>query len=150
MATGDISELTSQILTENVANLVNKGPMAELIAGLELLHYLTPNIKHELYYWVKMSRNSQAEVDYITNYKTKVLPIEVKAGVQGGMKSLWAFMKEKELSIAVRCSLENFSVLNYEDNSDNTTRIVQICPLYAISQLSRLLDKHDMDFNSPK
>ena len=147
MATGDISELTSQILTENVANLVNKGPMAELIAGLELLHYLTPNIKHELYYWVKMSRNSQAEVDYITNYKTKVLPIEVKAGVQGGMKSLWAFMKEKELSIAVRCSLENFSVLNYEDNSDNTTRKVQICPLYAISQLSRLLDKHDMDFN---
>ena len=133
-----------------VANLVNKGPMAELIAGLELLNYLTPNIKHELYYWVKMSRNSQAEVDYITNYKTKVLPIEVKAGVQGGMKSLWAFMKEKELSIAVRCSLENFSVLNYEDNSDNTTRIVQICPLYAISQLSRLLDKHDMDFNSPK
>lgn len=150
MATGDISELTSQILTENVANLVNKGPMAELIAGLELLHYLTPNIKHELYYWVKMSRNSQAEVDYITNYKTKVLPIEVKAGVQGGMKSLWAFMKEKKLSIAVRCSLENFSVLNYEYNSDNTTRKVQICPLYAISQLSRLLDKHDMDFNSPK
>ena len=32
-------------------DLVNKDPMAEMQAGLELLHYRTPNLRHELFYW---------------------------------------------------------------------------------------------------
>jgi hypothetical protein len=28
-------------------------------------------------------------VDYVLPSKTNILPLEVKAGVQGGMKSLW-------------------------------------------------------------
>lgn len=94
MTTGDISELTEQILTSDITDLVNKGPMAEMIAGLELLHYRTPNIRHDLYYWTRQAKNAQAEVDYISSYRQAVLPIEVKAGVQGGMKSLWIFMRE--------------------------------------------------------
>ncbi|MGN1253146.1 MAG: ATP-binding protein, partial [Prevotella sp.] len=35
MTTGDISELTEHILTSDISDLVNKGPMAEMIAGLE-------------------------------------------------------------------------------------------------------------------
>ena len=115
MTTGDITELTTHILTDEVADLVNKGPMAEMLAGLELLRYRTPNIRHDLYYWVRQSKNSLSEVDYLTTYKSTVLPIEVKAGTQGGMKSLWNFMGEKNLDRAVRCSLENFGAFDYTD-----------------------------------
>ena len=140
MATGDISELTEQILTSDVASLVNKGPMAEMLAGLELLHYRTPNIRHEMYYWQRQAKNSQAEVDYITSYRQTVLPIEVKAETQGGMKSLWIFMREKKLQNALRCSLENFGAFDYEDNeTGGEVRHIQICPLYAISQMDDLL-----------
>ena len=67
----------------------------------------------------------------------KVLPIEIKAGTQGGMKSLWIFMREKHLNNAVRCSLENFGAFDYIDHDDdNAIRHVDICPLYALSQLS--------------
>ncbi len=114
--------------------------MAEMIAGLELLHYRTPNIRHDLYYWTRQAKNAQAEVDYISSYRHTVLPIEVKAGVQGGMKSLWIFMREKRLTNAVRCSLENFGAFDYEDNQDGgAKRHVLVCPLYAISQLEALL-----------
>lgn len=140
MTTGDISELMEHILTSDVSDLANKGPMAETIAGLELLHYRTPNIRHELYYWQRQAKNSQAEVDYISSYRQTVLPIEVKAGTQGGMKSLWMFMREKKLTSAVRCSLENFGTFDYEDKEEGgAIRHVQICPLYAISQLEALL-----------
>lgn len=140
MTTGDISELTEHILTSDVSDLVNKGPMAEMLAGLELLHYLTPNIRHEIYYWQRQAKNSQAEVDYISSYRQTVLPIEVKADKQGGMKSLWIFMREKELTNAVRCSLENFGAFDYVDQeAHGAIRHVQICPLYAISQLESLL-----------
>ena len=140
MTTGDISELTAQILTNNVTDLVNKGPMAEMLAGLEMLHYRTPNIRHELYYWQRQAKNSQAEVDYLSSYRQTVLPIEVKSETQGGMKSLWRFMREKKLVNAIRCSLENFGTFDYSDlESNGAVRHVQICPLYAISQMEGLL-----------
>ena len=52
------------------------------------------------------------------------------------MKSLWMFMREKHLTEAVRCSLENFGSFEYIDKEDNNAvRHVRICPLYAISSL---------------
>lgn len=77
---------------------------------------------------------------YVVQHRARVLPVEVKAGVQGGMKSLWLFMREKGLLQAVRCSLENFGAMDYVDaEANNANRRVIICPLYALSQLNRLL-----------
>ena len=135
MTMGDTSAITAQILTATAADLVNKGPMAEMLAGLELLHYLTPNLHHDLYYWVRQAKNSTAEIDYLLSRDMKVLPFEVKAGVQGGMKSLWDFMREKKLEQAVRCSLENFGKFDYVDaEAEGAVRHVEVYPLYALSQ----------------
>ena len=89
-----------------------------------------------MFYWTRQTKNSLAEIDYLTVQDMHVLLIEVKAGTQGGMKSLWIFMREKHLTEAVRCSLENFGSLEYIDKEDNNAvRHVRICPLYAISSL---------------
>lgn len=136
MTLGDITTMTTQILTASVTDLVNKGSVAEMLAGLELLHYLSPNFHHELFYWMRQARNATAEVDYVLPHNMQVLPVEVKAGVQGGMKSLWDFMRDKNLTQAVRCSLENFGQFDYVDSKNgNIIRHVTIVPLYAVSQL---------------
>lgn len=143
MAEGDITPLVSQILTAAPSELVNKGPLAEMIAGLEMLHNQTPNLRHELYYWQRQAKSSLAEIDYVACFRQKVLPIEVKAGTQGGMKSLWLFMREKKLSLAVRSSLENFGAFDYADpQAEGTVRRVIVCPLFAMSQITRLLEAH--------
>lgn len=140
MTFGDVSEITSHILTATNVDLVNKGAIAEMFCGLEYLHYLSPNIRNEQYYWVREEKNSLAEIDYLLPLQSKIVPMEVKAGVQGGMKSLWEFMRVKKLSKAIRCSLENFGSFDYTDTKDhNAIRHVTICPLYAISQLHRLI-----------
>lgn len=136
MSLGDISEIVSQIFTASASDLVNKGPLAEMIAGLEILRYKTPNMRHELYYWNRMQKNSQSEVDYVDARGAQVTPIEIKAGTQGGMKSLWIMMREKKLFSAFRSSLENFGTLEYTDAEDNgAVRHVDIIPLYALSQM---------------
>ena len=141
MTLGDISAITTQILTASAADLVNKGTVAEMLAGLELLHYRTPNLKHELYYWVRQAKNSTAEVDYLLPHDMKVLPFEVKAGVQGGMKSLWNFMLEKKLTEAIRCSLENFGQFDYiDERAGNIGRHVTIIPLYALNPATFLCE----------
>lgn len=137
--TGDTSELTAQILTHSTTDLVNKGALTEMIAGLELLRYRTPNMRHELFYWVRKAKNAQAEVDYLATYQSEVLPIEVKAGTQGGMKSLWQFMREKKLKNAIRASLENFDVFTYTDTEEEAIRTVWVCPLFALSQINKVI-----------
>lgn len=67
------------------------------------------------------------------------MPIEVKAGIQGGMKSLWQFMREKKLKNAIRASLENFDVFTYTDTEEEATRTVWVCPLFALSQINKVI-----------
>ena len=79
---------------------------------------------------------SQAEVDYVVSHGGKVLPIEVKASTQGGMQSLWIFLRSHKLCDAVRTSLENFGQLYYYDKTaDDAERHVEIIPFYALSNL---------------
>ena len=58
LAIGNIKSMTVHILTSSVADLVNKGPIAELITGLEMIRYQSPNVRHELYYWQRTAKNS--------------------------------------------------------------------------------------------
>lgn len=99
--------LTELIITGTPHDLVNKGGITEMVAGLEMARYREPIQRPRLFYWEKIGK-SIAEVDYLTNSHATVLPVEIKAGTQGGMKSLWMFMREKRLTDAIRCSLENF------------------------------------------
>ena len=85
---------------------------------------------------------STAEVDYVLSNGTNILPFEVKAGVQGGMKSLWDYMRERKLSQAIRCSLENFGEFDYvDDKAEGAVRHVRIFPLYAINVFHKLSER---------
>lgn len=65
----------------------------------------------------------------------KVMPIEVKSGVSGKMKSLRLFMQKKNITSAIRASLENFGKLTVKDETNGEERQISILPLYAISNL---------------
>lgn len=124
----------SEVLNATDVELVNKGALSEMFAGLELFKYHDCFTKPELYYWQNSSRNSQAEVDYVLACGGMVIPMEVKASVQGSMQSLWVFMRQHHLHDAVRSSLEPFGELIYYDlKDDDAERHVDIIPLYALS-----------------
>lgn len=119
------SEYTKNILAGTATDLVNKGNITEMVAGLELLKYNQPTQRHDLYYWQNLSRGAQAEVDYIIVKDMTVVPLEIKAGTSGSMKSMYQFLSDKKLSYGIRSSLENFGKINNID----------IIPLYALSNL---------------
>lgn len=85
--------------------------MAELTVGLELLKSSNPQSKYDLFYWENLDRNATSEVEYVISKNAKCVPIEVKAGTSGKMKSLRLFMNRKGLSAGIRSSLENFGLL---------------------------------------
>ena len=133
---GGAQQLTDLVLSGTAADLVNKGGLAELMLGWEIIKYNNPRTQHDLYYWENTSEGATSEVDYIIARNMKVLPIECKAGMSGKMKSLFLFMRQKRLSEAVRCSLENFALVENRDKQDNDSlRRVYVVPLFAVSNL---------------
>ena len=50
--------------------------------------------KPELYYWNREKKSSSAEVDYLLSIGNVVIPVEVKAGTSGSLKSLQVFLSE--------------------------------------------------------
>ena len=138
MDLGSALQLT-KIIAGTAEDLVNKGGLTEMVLGWELLKYNNPRSQHDLYYWENIAEGTRSEVDFIITRDMKVLPIECKAGTSGKMKSLHVFMRQKHLTNAIRCSLENFSLLENQDKQDeNALRRISINPLYAISNLYNL------------
>lgn len=113
----------TEILFENNFEMINKGCIAELYVGLELLKSSSCYQQQSLYYWQREALNSNAEVDYVIQKQQEIIPIEVKSGKKGSMQSLYLFLKEKKRPYGIRFSLENYSTYNK----------VRIFPLYAVS-----------------
>ncbi len=122
----------SSYLTADNFNSVNKGNVAELFVGLELIANNRPNINNQLYYWHREKKSSNAEIDYIIQKGNTILPIEVKTGTKGKMQSMHLFLENKKIDYGLRISLENFA----------TYGKIKTMPLFAVSKLLEQGSKH--------
>jgi predicted AAA+ superfamily ATPase len=113
------------LLISDEFNLINKGNLAELHVGLEMLKSGSSYRKQDLYYWQREAKNSQAEVDYIIQQQEQIIPIEVKAGTKGSMQSMFLFLEEKKCQFGIRLAIENFSAYDK----------VKVFPLYAVQNI---------------
>lgn len=126
----------SDILLAGAVDLVNKGATSEMFAGLEMMKYHDCFKRVEIHYWQNLTRNGNAEIDYLAVRSGKIWPVEIKANTKGSMQSLWLFMRKRKLQYAIRASLENFGQFEYMDPEDEfAMRHVDIIPLYALSNL---------------
>ena len=119
------SETKSWILEPNV-QFSNKGSITEAFAGQELLSYGRNDVEQRLFYWHREARSSSAELDYVIQKKDQIVPIEVKSGAPGTLKSMRLFLdSHANSSYGIR-----FSSMNYEKTAD-----IYNYPLYAIGHL---------------
>jgi len=100
-------DLTNLLLNEKIEQ-INKGALAEMFVGTELVKSQNNRLPAELYYWQREKGGSTAEVDYVIQHEQNIVPIEVKAGTKGAMQSMFIFLAEKQQPYGIRCSMENF------------------------------------------
>jgi len=126
---------------------VNEGALAEQFVGQQLLCAALPFEDPQLFYWCREARNANAEVDFLLSRGQDILPVEVKAGKTGTLRSLFQFLLEKKRRRAVRLHLRP-AVLEEVKLPGDQSRTVQLLslPLYLAGQLSRLLGEA---FGSP-
>lgn len=114
--------------------LANRGQLAEQWVGQELLITNPVYESAQLYYWTRDKKGSMAEVDYITVINNQIIPIEVKAGKTGRLKSLKIFLEEKQLPWGIRVSQQPLSC---EDH-------ILSLPFYLVSEMDRLYKEVSM------
>ena len=126
--------------------LVSEGGVAEQYVGQQLASLGGGDRPPELYYWLRHARRGNAEIDYVVSHRDWIVPIEVKAGRSGSLKSLLQFVHEKRPPIAVRFDANPPSVQTVrhairtaEGTQDVTARILSL-PLYAVEALPRRLE----------
>lgn len=76
------------------------GRLAEVFVGLELL--TSRSIADDLYFWVRDTSRGNAEVDYLLENDGGAVPVEVKAGASGSLKSLHQFLWRSGQCVGLR------------------------------------------------
>ena len=76
------------------------GRLAEIFVGQELL--TSRSIADDLFFWVRDTSRGNAEVDYLLESDGGVVPVEVKAGASGSLKSLHQFLWRSGRRVGLR------------------------------------------------
>lgn len=129
-----MTRLGAEVLQSDNLHLIHQGALMEQLVGQELLTYQPMNSLPELFYWRRDKRGSQAELDYLIQIKDQIVPIEVKSGKSGRLRSLQLFMQEQ---------IDNKLVFHYgikisQDNFHKEKTVLSL-PFYMISELERLI-----------
>ncbi len=120
---------------------VNEGALAEQFIGQQLLCARPFFEDPQLFYWVREARNANAEVDYVLARHQDIVPVEVKAGKTGTLRSTFQFLSEKGRKHAVRFHTGSpiLETVRLPDSDQTQVQLLSL-PLYAVGQLSRLLE----------
>lgn len=121
-------------------SLANKGRIAEQFIGQHLVAAdgAEPPGAH---YWLRNARIGNAEVDYVVSDGDRIVPVEVKAGPSGAMKSLRVFAAAKRPPLAVRFAMSRPSretvhgVARIAGESIEVRFELLSLPLYAVESL---------------
>lgn len=126
--------------------LVNQGAVAEQFIGQHLQVMLADNPNRELNYWLREGRSSNAELDFVVALGGNVIPIEVKSGATGSLKSLHQFMGNKPAPVAVRFDTQLPSVQQIDTVINLNKQRKQVkyqlisLPLYLVERLEGIVE----------
>jgi uncharacterized protein len=94
----------------SAGRFINEGVLAEQFVAQELLRAQPADDRPRLHYWQRDGASRNAEVDFLIQRGSSVIPIEVKAGRSGTLRSLHQFMLKHPGQEAIRFDLNPPSV----------------------------------------
>ncbi len=104
----------------------------ELIAQSTRLGYIPP-------FWTRENANANAEVDLLIPHGQQLMPLEVKSGAKGRLRSLYEYMDRCEHSLGIRLLANKYSVEEVKTIKGKPFQLINV-PYYAIARIEAYLD----------
>ena len=121
-----------------------RGRAAEQIVAQELRIMLDRQYKEKQFFWVRDKKGTTAEIDFIWQTQSQIVPIEVKAGTNSHLRSLHSFVNAATRPVtAVRFWSGEYSVQDVTTPVPKSRpyRLINI-PFYYIGQLKKILQRN--------
>jgi predicted AAA+ superfamily ATPase len=116
---------------------IYEGRISEHITGQEILS-TSFSALHSLHFWARNKKGSDAEVDFIIPFNNLLIPVEVKSGASGKLKSLQIFMDNCPHDIAIRLYNGKMNIHTAKTPLGKSYHLINL-PYYMASQLENVL-----------
>lgn len=128
------------------AQMLGVSDLSDAFKGAIIPHLITQELlslnkisSNKPHFWVREKTQSSAEVDLIVNFQGKVIPIEIKSGSTGSLKSLHQFIDMSPHPYAVRIYAGNFNVENHITPSGKPYLLMNL-PYYLGTKIPEYLE----------
>jgi hypothetical protein len=118
-------------------NALYRGQISENVVGQELLSSQN-TFNNELKFWVREKKQSNAEVDYIIPFQRYLIPIEIKSGKTGTLKSLMQFMEQADHAVSIRLYAGPYQQNTLKTPSGKEFTLLSL-PYYLTDKLEKYL-----------
>ena len=130
--------IQKEIIGTDDLSKIYQGTLIEHLVGQELLSFQY-NALSALHFWVREKKESTAEVDYLFKYDGLIIPIEVKSGKEGTLKSLHSYMDIAPHNFAIRFYAGALNITDAITQNGKQYKILNL-PYYLGSQIERYID----------
>ena len=118
-----------------------RGRLAEHVVGQEMLA-ADRRTHAKPRFWVRQKAGATAEVDYLHQYRDRLVPVEVKSGSSGALRSLHQFMQRADHDLAVRLWDGDIDLHAAKTPEGRRFRLLNL-PYFLVHQLDAYLDWAD-------
>jgi len=139
--------LRTDILGTSDLNNIHQGVIIEHLIGQEILASQF-NVLSRLDFWVREKAGSSAEVDYVYLFESKLIPIEVKSGKDGTLRSMHLYMDEAPHDMAIRFYAGKLQLTRTSTPSGKAYRLLSL-PYYLASQIKEYITWLKSQANPP-
>ena len=129
--------LQNELFGTNDISSVYQGRISEHIVGQELLANETSPL-FKLNFWTREKKGANAEVDFVLMHDGLLIPIEVKSGASGSLRSLHQFIDRAPHPYAVRVYSGKLNV-DKEKTIAGTKYFLLNFPFYLLGELKEYL-----------
>jgi len=130
--------IQAEMLSMEDLNSAYRGAIIPHLIFQELISLNTTKVSKP-YFWVREKKQSTAEVDIVLQHNKLVIPIEIKSGKEGTLKSLHQFVDVASHPYAVRIYAGEFSVEKHVTKSGKEYFLMNL-PYYLGTKLPEYLN----------
>ncbi len=129
--------LKKELFGSRLIDDVYEGKIAEHIVGQELITLSRLMTKKE-FFWTRQ-KDSDAEIDYVYQFNNLIIPIEVKSGVTGRLRSLHEYMDRATHDYAVRVYSGKLEVSEVRTRTGKIYYLLNL-PFYLVHRMEDYLN----------
>jgi predicted AAA+ superfamily ATPase len=137
-----------EIIGSQDLSSVYQGTMIEHMVGQELLAAQYSAL-HGLQFWVREKNSSSSEVDYLQEFNSQLIPIEVKSGATGTLRSMHQFMDLAPHQLAIRFYAGDLEIVTITTPEKKEYYLLSL-PYFLVSQIDQYLEWFQKEITAKK